>query len=143
VTKIRKDNMPDQPMNPPDSPPHVPVIPEGLATKLGKYGAPAVLLLSLLADQTGVNFDQTSLFGFLGALALALATMGGRYWQAAAALRDAPSPVQTVELGSDDLLDDDVTGPPPHSELEAAYPGEDAGMDDVPEGAVGGKPGMA
>jgi hypothetical protein len=128
--------MPDtNPLSPPDSPLKGPVIPEGLATKIGKFGAPLTLILAVLADQTGINFDQTTTFGFFGALALALMTMAGRYAQATAALRDSPSPAQEVEAGADDLYADEalLPDPPSEEELKAQHPEEDVTMSDVPD----------
>jgi hypothetical protein len=77
--------------NPPDSPPSHPLIPEGLATKLGKYGAPLVALLGFLVDVTGIDVDTTTLVGALGGLALIITTMAGRYAQAVAAYKSQPS----------------------------------------------------
>lgn len=83
-------------MNPPDSPPKAPVIPEGLATKLGKYGAPLILVLGLLADFADVDLDTETLAAFIGSVVVLVTTIAGRMAQAAAIYRDAPSPLQGV-----------------------------------------------
>lgn len=117
--------MPDSPLNPPDSPPKAPVIPEGLATKLGKWGALAALLLTLV-QEAGVDLDLTSKETLRSSILLAVVTMAGRYLQAAAVFRDAPSPAQTDDAsGEVDLLDAIVDAPlPAEGALEEAYPGE-------------------
>jgi hypothetical protein len=86
--------VPDTPLNPPDSPPVGPVIPEGLATKLGKWGTAASILLALLVEVLEINLSEDTEKLALGGLALALTTIAGRMAQSAAALRDAPSPRQ-------------------------------------------------
>lgn len=72
----------DTPLNPPDSPPESPVIPEGLATKVGKYLMAALSVLAALS-QAGVNFDPETQKAILLVVLVAGALMGGRYFQAA------------------------------------------------------------
>lgn len=142
-------------VNPPDSPPRPPVIPEGLATKLGKFGGPLVIALGALADATGVSLDGTSEKTFWAGLGLIALTMAGRYLQAYAHYRNAPSPTQTDDAtGEDDAYDEydqdatpeaapmDVADDVPISEWEAVLARTGAHPDGeyVPEGAIVGKP---
>lgn len=71
-------------LNPPDSPPANPVIPEGFATKLGKYGA--LLLAVVAAAQPFLDGEHNGDARFYAALAtiIAVATIAGRMLQAAA-----------------------------------------------------------
>lgn len=119
-------------MNPPDSPPAGPVIPEGLATKLGKFGAPVILLAGILTDVSGVELDGTSEKAFYSSLGLIALTMAGRFLQSYAALRDAPSPSQ--KLNEDDYsgeLDVDIPeGEPPFPVEDFSTPAPDAEVPD-------------
>jgi hypothetical protein len=84
------------PVDPPDSPPQAPVIPEGLATKLGKYGALVAAVLAALAGVFDVELNTETLAAFVGSIVLLVTTMWGRFKQAEAIYRDAPSPFQVV-----------------------------------------------
>jgi hypothetical protein len=128
--------MPDNksPLNPPDSPPVGPVIPEGLATKVGKYGSVAAFVVAVVVGVFDVQLEAETKEFIIYGVGLLLTTMLGRYAQSAALYRDTPAPVEDI-YASDvlgDLPDDD--------ELSTVYDGE-APADEVPEGAVGDKPG--
>lgn len=90
--------MPDDvsPLAPPSSPPHGPVIPKGLATYLGVGGAAVffVLACAIYAFDLDINIEGMTAAG-LAAVSLYV-TVYGRMQQAAAAMRDAPSPRQTT-----------------------------------------------
>lgn len=73
----------------PDSPPVGPVIPEGLATKIGKYLMTALAVLAALAE-AGVEFDPDTQKAIGAIVLVAGAVMGGRYWQAARAFGRRP-----------------------------------------------------
>lgn len=83
-------------VNPPDSPPTAPVIPEGLATKLGKYGALGLVLLGAFLEISHVSLDKDATLAGGAALLTLVTTIAGRMYQAAAIYRDAPSPTQGV-----------------------------------------------
>lgn len=106
-----------------------PTIPEGLATKLGKYGAAATILLALIVELANVNLSEDTEKLALGALSLVLTTIAGRMAQGYAQHRDAPSPAQLDDFSGvyDDETDERVAND----------------TDLLPEGAVGGKPGLA
>lgn len=65
-------------LDPPDA---EAVIPEGLATKLGKYLMGALAVLAALA-QAGVDFDPQTQKAIGAVILVAGAVMGGRYAQA-------------------------------------------------------------
>ena len=87
---------------PPASPPAAPVIPAGLATRLGAIGT---LTLGVVALVTAViNGDHTSetVTALAGAVATLVATIYGRMQQAAAIYRSDPTP--TGMLGAYDAM---------------------------------------
>lgn len=72
-------------VNPPDSPPVGPVIPEGLATKLGKI-VTALLALNAVLIEAGVYDLSSDTSAMLDKMLVVLGLlMGGRYLQGAAA----------------------------------------------------------
>jgi hypothetical protein len=83
-------------VNPPDSPPKQPVIPEGLATKLGKYGTLALVVLGAFLEISNVSLDKDATLAGAAAVLTLITTIAGRMAQAAAIYRDAPSPFQGV-----------------------------------------------
>ena len=113
----------------------MPKIPEGLATKLGKYGTFASLALAALVELADIHLDEETRTFLYGAFGLLVTTMLGRYAQATAQQRDTPSPMQMNDFSGEQDLDlvDEV----PHPET-AATPGAEVLP---PEGAVGGKAG--
>lgn len=121
-----------------------PKIPEGLATQLGKYVPLGLALLAMVTEIFGINLSEDTLKVLGAALAPLLLTQAGRYAQGYAQQRDALSPAQ------DDLVDeldeiDDLVGAaevPDEETLTTDFP-EEPPTQLLPEGAVGGKPGMA
>ena len=71
----------------PDSPPAGPVIPEGLATQLGKYGALAAIVVGILLEALGINLSAEAQASLGAAVVLLVTTMLGRYKQAETAIR--------------------------------------------------------
>lgn len=92
-------------INPPDSPPKAPVIPEGLATKLGKYGALLLLVLGAFLEVSHVSLDKDATLAAAGAVLTLITTIAGRMAQAAAIYRDAPSPTQGVTNVANSVTD--------------------------------------
>jgi hypothetical protein len=122
------------PLNPPDSPPRAPVIPEGLGTKLGKYGTLLLLVAGAVTQFTDGGLDPgTKLFAILGTV-VAVATILGRMLQSAAALWGSETEVGAVydeaQWAAEDGAPLAVTtsgGAIPHA---AGNPGEDPGAGD-------------
>jgi hypothetical protein len=117
------------PLNPPDSPPKAPVIPEGLATKLGKYGALVAAILAALAGIFDVELNAETLAAFAGSILLLVTTMAGRFAQAYAQYRDAPSPFQIVT----DLIENDGDLDEFEDFIEERAPDEGELKQDFPE----------
>lgn len=85
-------------------------IPEGLATKLGKYGTLTLGLLAVFLEVSHVSLDKDATLALGGALVTLVTTMVGRMHQAAKVYESAPSPLQGatgVVNFLDDLLDGD------------------------------------
>jgi hypothetical protein len=105
-------------INPPDSPPASPVISEGLATKMGKWGT---LLLAIVTVATpllpDVSGGDTRFFAALTA-AVGIATILGRMLQSAAALfgGTASGALPVTGVGGSGVTDVDED-PDPHGEL--------------------------
>jgi hypothetical protein len=113
-------------VNPPDSPPAAPVISEGLATKMGKWGTALLAVVAAFGPLLdGFGTQDSKWFATLAA-AVGIATIIGRMLQSAAALRDAPSPTQVPpvvdDAGDDVALSDEV--PPTVDEARPMYPGD-------------------
>lgn len=81
-------------------------IPVGLATQLGKLGVAAFGVVALVAAVLHGDHSEETITALIGAIATLLTLMGGRYAQAAAALRDAPSLRQSGSNGSLDFPDE-------------------------------------
>jgi hypothetical protein len=126
------------PANPPDSPPAQPVIPEGLATKLGKYGALVTAVLAAAAGIFDVELNTETLAAFGGSLLLLVTTMAGRFAQAAALYRDSPKDVLETLVDYADNFEDTIEdkSPPTEEELKQDFP-EDAPEDEVTSSALG------
>lgn len=111
-------------LNPLDSPPEAPVIPEGLATKLGKYGALVAAILAALAGVFDVELNTETLAAFAGSIVLLVTTMAGRYAQAAAIYRDSPRQIvdELIEYADEfeDLVEDEKA--PGEPDLVAEFP---------------------
>lgn len=67
-------------------------IPIGLSTKLGLTVSAGLGVISALTALVDGNVDQATIMTFVGAVALLFQTLGGRFAQAAALLRDVPPP---------------------------------------------------
>lgn len=120
-------------MDTPTSPPAGPVIPVGLATKLGVvFSVLAAVAAAVLGVLEGDQTPETITL-LVAALGAAYKVMDGRYNQATAAVGTDPE----VLPDEDDDLDFDV---PSEEELKGQFI-EDAPVDDAPEGAVSGKAG--
>lgn len=131
--------------------PDVPEIPKGFATRLGQYGAAAFFVIGVAIYIFDLQVDWTALVAAGLAAVTAWTTISGRMLQSAAALRDAPSPAQLADLdggasdlGEEDLDDDEELADvaPEEDDLADVFP-DDPPDDPMPEGAVGGKPGMS
>lgn len=113
-------------LNPPDSPPSDPVIPEGLATKLGKYGTLVMLLFGTFLEVSHVSLDKDATLALAGALLTLLTTIAGRMHQAAKIYEAAPSPLQgatgVVNFANNLLGDEGATYVPGEDEVEADFP---------------------
>ena len=104
---------------PPDSPPAAPVIPQGLATKLGQAGTLILGLASTLtAILPGDHSGQTKLFATL-ATVVAVATILGRMLQAAAALVGGQTTTVAAVPGPDPVPAD-LDGVKPDNSAKAA-----------------------
>jgi hypothetical protein len=132
------------------------VIPEGLATKVGKYGAVLLGIVALVAAVLDGDHTEETIASLVGAVLLAVRMMDGRYKQAAAIYRDAPSPRQLDDFsGEEDHFLEDAPYPGSHAELaeleltpeeqaeieNQAIGGHPDGTEYIPEGAIGDKPG--
>lgn len=114
--------MSDQtPLDPSDPP----AIPEGLATKLGKYGALLAAVFAALAAIFDVEVDTETLAGFAGTIVLLVTTMWGRYKQAEAMYRDQPSVLVKDVASQIDEFEDFIEDAPTEDELKQEFP-EDA-----------------
>lgn len=115
----------------PDTP-TPPEIPQGLGSQIGKaVGAAFALIALVTAVLQGDHSQETITAMILSAVTFAT-LMAGRFAQAYALLRDAPSPQQVIstplvaELGTiaddyeDDLLDDEPA--PAEDALRTAFP---------------------
>lgn len=121
-------------VNPPDSPPASPVIPEGLATKLGKYGALLAIVIGVLAEVFDVEVNAETFAAFGGSVLLLATTMAGRFAQAYALYRDAPFQAigDLFDAGGFDEFEDYVeTEVPSESVLKSTFP-EDPPEDPAP-----------
>lgn len=105
-------------------------IPKGFATKLGTIGA--AILAVVAAVTPFLDGDHTGDTRFFAALATVLAglTVLGRMLQAAAALRDTPSPFQTGDFTDPAEWSDahqepvSASSAPSEATLKATYPEE-------------------
>jgi hypothetical protein len=130
------------PVNPPDSPPVGPIIPEGLATKMGKWGTALLALIALLQPLIVENAArETGNVKFFATLATVVGglTIVGRMLQSAAALRAGTAGVTrtaaTVEeeeeifvypvAREDDEIDADVDDSVPQASSQDNGPGTD------------------
>lgn len=119
-----------------------PVIPIGLATKLGiGFAIIAEVAAALVVVLEGTDEPTAIALIIAGALA-AVRVIDGRMKQASAAIAVHPVQDDLMGLEDDEDLEADVDFgvPPSEEELGEAFP-EDAPVD-APEGGVGGKPGM-
>lgn len=132
------------PVNPPDSPPKPPVIPEGLATKLGKYGAVLAIVLGVLAEVFDVEINTESIAAFGGSIVLLVTTMVGRYAQAAALYRDSPRDFLGTLLDMADEFEDTIEPDDPaptEADLKTVYEGDPPpthSNDPIPPAGSGG-----
>lgn len=131
-------------LNTPTSPPVGPVVPVGLATKLGLYGTVILgLVAALVPLLPSADATESKFFAALSAGVAGL-TIIGRMLQSAAAFMGSAGAgfAGTVDpLDADDVDDEVIDGPsaaPTEEELKAAY-AEDAPVDAPP--TVGGKAG--
>lgn len=122
------------------------VIPEGPASKLGKLAAAALAIAALVAAVLNGDHTPETLVALGGAVATLVTYMGGRYAQAAALLRDAPSPARPVAVGGVALSGELVEPPapvvvnvgPPASSSSDAPPAPD--LDDSVHALTDGDP---
>lgn len=112
------------PITPPDKP-STPGIPEGLATKLGKYGALVAAVLAALAGIFDVELNTETLAAFAGSIVLLVTTMAGRFAQATALYRDSPKDIlETLVDYADEFEDDVEETAPTDEELNTVYEGD-------------------
>lgn len=113
-------------------------IPKGLATKLGVGGGVIAAVLAVLAEIFDVEMDTETLVGLISSVVLLVTTMAGRFAQAYAQYRDAPSPFQIgtdfIAAGGDfDEFEDFIEErAPDDAELVETFPEDPPPQDDVP-----------
>lgn len=73
-------------------------IPAGLSTKIGLVVSAGLGVVSALTGIIDGNVDQTTIMTFAGSVAVLYQTLGGRFAQAAALLRDVPPPTDQVVM---------------------------------------------
>lgn len=103
------------PLNPPDAPPAGPVIPEGLATKLGKLLIAAFAVTALVTAVLDGDHTPETLMALGGSIATAITLILGRSAQAYAIYRDAPA-VGAQSAPSEEELVEDFPEDPPEQE---------------------------